>query len=331
MKFAEIVIKPLSPFGTPLKGDTIFGHFCWQVVYDPDLIEQDFQQLLDSYGREPFVVFSSAFPKLGDMKWLFPRPSLPLHYLGEEEGDCFELLKKRKDRKRQRWILVRDELKVEVPGTLLGEVEAFEMVREGIEEGEVAAISLGSRCLELAFYQSHNTINRLTFTTGENFAPYQTDNICYLPGLRLSIFVLFNENIVGLENLRVSFERIGRLGFGRDASLGLGQFLVEEVLPLYLPKQSRYLYTTSPFVPGEENIKNLWYQPFVRFGRHGGLLAGSGNPFKEPVLMAMEGAVLETEGPAVPLVGRAVCKVSKALEETVIQGYSITLPLEWEN
>ena len=35
MKLYAIVIETHSGFGTPLKGDTLFGQFCWEVAMDP--------------------------------------------------------------------------------------------------------------------------------------------------------------------------------------------------------------------------------------------------------------------------------------------------------
>ena len=29
MKTFKFTLRPLTPFGTPVAGDTLFGHFCW--------------------------------------------------------------------------------------------------------------------------------------------------------------------------------------------------------------------------------------------------------------------------------------------------------------
>ena len=64
MKLYALTIRPLSGFGTPLKGDTIFGHFCWQFAYDSTLLNGGFQSWVDKYQQQPFAVFSSAYPTL---------------------------------------------------------------------------------------------------------------------------------------------------------------------------------------------------------------------------------------------------------------------------
>jgi len=82
LKLYEIIIKPVASFGTPLKGDTIFGHFCWQLAYNPSLLNGGLEQWIACYGERPFAVFSSAWPKLRDNKESFyalKRLDLPRH------------------------------------------------------------------------------------------------------------------------------------------------------------------------------------------------------------------------------------------------------------
>ena len=66
MKTFLITIKPISGFGTSLKGDTIFGHICWQAAYDKALFGKSLGSLLSDYSSNPFVVISSAYLKLSD-------------------------------------------------------------------------------------------------------------------------------------------------------------------------------------------------------------------------------------------------------------------------
>ena len=68
MKVYEITLKPVTGFGTPLKGDTIFGHFCWQIAYDEALLGKTIDDLLSNYNSKPFAVFSSAYPKFCEGK-----------------------------------------------------------------------------------------------------------------------------------------------------------------------------------------------------------------------------------------------------------------------
>jgi len=56
VKLYEVIIKPESGFGTPLKGDTIFGHICWQTAYDKNLLEGGLDRWIDCYAERPFFV-----------------------------------------------------------------------------------------------------------------------------------------------------------------------------------------------------------------------------------------------------------------------------------
>lgn len=69
-------------------------------------------------------------------------------------------------------------------------------------------------------------------------------------------------------------------------------------------------------------------------GRHGDRLSVSGKPFKNPVIMADEGALLFPHDMAAalarPYLGAAVRGVSKIQENTVHQGYSLYIPVRLE-
>ena len=84
MKTYEITIKPLSGFGTPLKGDTIFGHICWQAAYNEILFGCSIETLLADYSTNPFLIVSSAYPISYEGTksiYMLKRPDLPLDNL----------------------------------------------------------------------------------------------------------------------------------------------------------------------------------------------------------------------------------------------------------
>ncbi|MCK5098439.1 MAG: hypothetical protein KAR45_10075, partial [Desulfobacteraceae bacterium] len=109
LEFFEITIKPLSGFGTPLKGDTLFGHFCWQTSYDPSLVEGGLDRQIELYKEQPFIIFSSAFPKvINNSKeyYALKRPEMPLSMLFKQGKSRFETRKQAKDNKKKKWMLV---------------------------------------------------------------------------------------------------------------------------------------------------------------------------------------------------------------------------------
>lgn len=77
----------------------------------------------------------------------------------------------------------------------------------------------------------------------------------------------------------------------------------------------------------------MFYSPFTRFGKHGDVLAKSSNPFKNPVIMADEGAVFIPKNNEVfrkPYVGSAIRDLSKAKTTTIAQGYAPYIPVAIE-
>ena len=344
MKLYEIIIKPLSGFGTPLKGDTIFGHFCWQAAYDTSVLRGGLDKWIACYQERPFVVFSSAWPKLldnGKFFYAFKRPDLPLSFLFPPlaEDDCKKRFEKHKDNKTMKWMRVEEDLSFTLDSMkYLTDEDLVKSSKKQITE-ETERIMREQR--HQKFYadsiQQHNTINRLTMTTGEGmFAPFTETAFFYYPETELAVFVLLDEEATDIERVCAAMENIGKFGFGRDASTGCGRFELGEHDKLSLPSvgSSNACYALSPIVPEKGIFSDQYFTPFVRFGKHGDILATSENPFKNPVLMADEGAVFIPKSRDVfqkPYIGRAVLNTSKIKEHTVVhQGYAPYLPFRLE-
>ena len=341
MKLYEIVIQPISAIGTPFKGDTIFGHFCWQVHYQPELVEGGLEFLIRLYGERPAVVFSSAFPMLEDDRYRYAlkRPDLPLSTLFPEiPGNRIRTIKERKEHKKKKWMLVEKNLTI-LPG-FAEFVDSRQLAQRILdhESEDPIGTRLHSRSprFEREYAQPHNTINRITGTTGTGeFAPYSMDCIFYPPGTRLTIFVLVDESVTDIASVRKALSLIGASGFGRDASIGLGRFEVIGDSELQFPDATgaNALYCLSPCVPQPGSYRDAYFAPFVRFGKHGDQLGVRRIPFKNPVLTADEGALfIPTEATSLEkqYFGSAVGQLSKAEPNTVAQGYSICLPLSVE-
>ena len=123
---------------------------------------------------------------------------------------------------------------------------------------------------------------------------------------------------------------IGDLGFGRDASIGLGKFHVESMEPVILaayPEPDAWL-TLAPCAPQGLGLDaaRSFYQVFTRFGRHGDVAVHTGKPFKSPVLLAQSAAALAPKTyQEQAFVGQGLGgegSLSKAIPETVHQGYA---------
>ncbi len=342
MKCFEIIIKPLSGFGTPLKGDTFLGHFCWQVRYDSDLLNGGLDKWIELYSVKPFAIFSSAYPKLTighAVKYAFRRPDLPIHYLfGGVAGDRSETLKQRKENARRKWMLVGEELHIDLAGAEYRNEQEITDMSFGELTKDMKRVMRGKnrRNLIVDFIQPHNSINRLTMTTGEDmFAPYSNPASYFYPQIELALFVLIDEDATDIERVKKALERIGNHGFGRDASTGMGRFELGETEEKTIPVMAgaNACYTLAPCVPEKGLYRDYYFAPFTRFGRHGDILATSGRPFKNPVIMADEGAVFIPSDKRVfgkPYLGRAILNLSKSEPRTVAQGYAPYLPVNME-
>lgn len=302
-------ITPLSAFGTPPKGDTLFGQLCWAVRNRHG--EARLVELLEGYSQgRPFAVVSDAFPT-GHL----PRPALPGHWFNEVKGADRKAVKKRV------WMPIEH---------LHAPVEAW------LEHCLSPNAIPGGAAAEHP--QPHNTLNRNTGTTGEGqFAPYAMNQLWFgdkdSGEIILDVHLVLDESRLASDELRELLADIGAVGFGRDASIGLGKFEVKEFDPFDLPAQANATawLTLAPCapqgLPWEEN--RCFYQPFTRFGRHGDIgVHGQGGPFKTPVLLANTGAVLTpqvgTELSAL-FTGRGLGgdgSLSKTIPGTVHQGYA---------
>ncbi len=304
-----MIIKPLTGFGSPIKGDTLFGHLCWQIYYDPNLLGKSLESLLKDYAVNPFCIVSSAFP-IVDGRVYLKKPSLPLHFLHKLSYE--ELVKQRKELKEKKYFELR------LPLPRLDEIDYVE--KPGGSEVKIEDKQV--RC----------SINRLLGTTSEGgFAPFVLPKLWYLTDL--VIFVGVRED-VNIEGIVEALRRIGKFGYGRDATAGLGKFEVircEEV-DLYAEMSDgvNAYYTLSPSLPEtNRGYQEIYYEPFIRFGRHGNILSVSKNPFKAPVVMADEGAIYIPEKfEKRAFLGRAVYGVSSVLNEAVVQAFSLVIPVE---
>ncbi|NBC47167.1 MAG: CRISPR-associated protein Csm7 [Gammaproteobacteria bacterium] len=311
-----------AAFGSPLLGDMLFGQLCWGLRNRYG--DAQLQALLDGYthGR-PFAVVADAMP----MGWL-PRPALPLSLFPKlAEVD-------RKQVKKRHWL----------PVTALGQPlpEWLALCRSDAEvladadapTGPGARARARPTALSTLHPQPHNSINRLTGTTGRSdFAPYTLMQRWYAQGADLCVRLVYDAERISAETLTELVEDIGTIGFGRDASIGLGKFAVA---PLAEPwpghgqteADANACLTLAPCAPQGLGLdaERSFYEVFTRFGRHGDQAVHQGNPFKAPVLLARTGALLTPPAvPADPFIGQGLGgqgQLSKVIPETVQQGYA---------
>ncbi len=342
MKTFEITLTPLSGFGTPLKGDTLFGYICWQAAYNEKLFGMNLETLLSDYLVNPFLIISSAFFKI-DNYYVLKRPDMPLDMLFDfNTSNKADLIAKRKELKDKRWMIVKNSSKLQTLKSadmylsdkqLLGKLT---ISKDAKTQGQIHKKDIKSFVVDYA--QPHNTISRLTGTTGEDrFTPYSVDQKVFIKDIELVIFAALRDEFRAY-SLVEALRLIGKSGFGKDASTGLGRFEVNHYKEIDLQsigaENPNACYTLAPCVPEKDAFSKIFFTPFTRFGRHGDILAKSGKPFKNPVIMADEGAVCIIKDAIVfnkPYIGKAIKGLSKVQPNTVSQGYSLYIPVKVED
>jgi CRISPR-associated protein Csm4 len=164
-----------------------------------------------------------------------------------------------------------------------------------------------------------NSINRTTFTTdGADFTPYGNLEITY--SRELWMFILVDIQIK--DKILQTLQEIGKFGFGKEANTGKGTFEIEVVQTPFKDVKSNYYMSISPTILEGQDFKNVWYEPFTRFGKFG-LDNAHENAFKKPVLMANSGAVINSDKP-LQYFGKAVNNGN--IKPSFLQGYSIAIP-----
>lgn len=293
----KVIIKPLTAFGTPIVGDTLFGQLCWAIVerYGEDKL----RQCLDGYTDGlPFMVVSDAMPA-----GYLPLPTLPSAYW--EVGDETD----RKVLKKRQWIAETD---------LAQDSKQWQQIAKADKE------LVGQE----RHLQMHNSINRETHTTsaGNQFAPYSMEQIWFTPDSEWQVYILLDESKLSIDELKTLWHDMAVVGYGRDASIGLGKFDVVSIEPTDLftqNTQGNAVMTLARSCPQGLGIDSRYsfYNVETRFGRHGNLQANAGQPFKQPILMAKTAAVFATQTSTM-WIGQGISGVSHSQPETVHQGYA---------
>ncbi len=324
METLKISIKPQGAFVTALRGDTLFGQFCWALRHTQG--ESALIQALEGYqGGSPFAVIADPLPQ-----GVIPRPACPPHLMGIDSfNNSPESAMQRKALKQKKWV---EECALAKP---LKQWQTHLM-----DETQLAQrLDLGGPLTSLTTQQTryHNSLNRKTGSTGqgEGFAPFSRQLNWYHPSLSLELYVCYNAQKIAAADVLEAIEYIGHTGYGKEASNGAGKFTLQKHAALTPAKhtQANSLLTLAPSAPQGQSWQpaHCYYKTQTHFGRHGDLAAIQGQPFKNPILLAATGAVLcPTTMPIENYCGQGLGGLSKSIVGTVHQGYAPTLAIVQE-
>ena len=301
MELLKLTITMITPFATLLKGDTLFGQACWAIreIYGNAALTN----MLSKYNADqPMLVCSDAFPA-----GYLPRPKAPASMLGFASGR----IEQRKQDKRKIWM----------PFAKLG--AALGDWQKHLVDNQQANHETEN------WNQPHNTINRLTSATGTGqFAPYSTALWQVNSSQSLDIYVLFDRESISKEQVTTVFQHMGNTGYGKKATSGLGKFELLSCVTLPTNNEATRWLTLAPSLPNEKwlDTAQCFYQPFTRFGRHGGFITHTGNVYKTPITFIDSGALITAQSPQTKAyIGQGLGgdgEISSTLPETVAQAYS---------
>lgn len=320
MKTFRVTIRFSSDSGTLLHSDTIFGHLCWIYRYqngEKALV----QNILNDYDTNPSIIVSGGFPE-----GFFPYPCLPP--VPEEAGTslfrefCPEgskenflpFLSLMKRVRKTKWI--EDVELEEIANDLTSLNLARSLLSSEIKKGckiKPAPVPKEETLVP------HNTINRATGTV-------EKEGGGFFHSLEVSTrnrsFDIYLRTTLGwsVENVSSLFSLMGQWGYGKDRSVGKGQFAVGNVSEWDLPSEGNAVIALSHFVP-DESLYDGYYALETKYGKLGGPFSQGTVAFpKTPLVMLKSGAVFRAKQTK-PFYGQSVGPIHPELRDVRQQTY----------
>ena len=289
-------ITPGSPLMTPLMSDTLFGHFCWAVLYHEGA--DYLSDLLDLYdtGNPAPILFSSAF-----LSGYLPRPAMSRlnmkktgafvrRHFGKDKKKFFEGLSKISAWHNRQLISVKQWLNLK--DNYSEEKLYEEFITEHPDENKICEIEVSVA----------KQVNRISGTVPDKSAgPFYKEKTWYYDGIVFDLYVEINDEKMNAAAEWFLTEYLPENGFGADKSSGMGNLAIvcdedfdSECFSVAAPNARVSLSLTA--FQGMERYRAA-YRLKTKFGKLGGDFAAAGTaggdpkPFKKPVLMYEPGAV----------------------------------------
>ncbi len=310
MQTYQITLSVPSGFITPWHADTVFGHLCWTAERHEGF--KNFSGaggLIDLFRAAPPFILSEGFPS-----GLLPAPiTLKRLYSRAENGqvdiDCYDLIKRAK--------------KAEY--LTIDEFHAFQKgkVPELLETGHKSFIKTTVL---------HNTISRITNTTGNQGSLYESDEK-YTASGEIQIYIKISDGFE--DDVRLLFEKFSQGSFGAKKSTGKGAFSVKSFEPYHefdlmqdenpSSKTVSGFVTLSHFVPAKDDPTEGAYRTMIKYGKLGDDKTFCGQPFKKPLIMLRPGAVFYTDN-VLHYYGTLLEDISDADPSVVQYAFAFSVP-----
>lgn len=365
MQWYEIKLKVHTALGTRLSADTLFGHLCWALRCHQG--ESALTGFLKAYADgNPPLIFSDPFP---DGFWplpVLPRPnskqqkelekkiqeqspadldkrfnstsgsgekskksqyrqcSIIKRMLDEKHDkpsftDAFDLLK---------WLSELNWLPDEALAAVINRVSTADIWNYFIQNG------CGRPKLPQETISAHNTINRLTGTTGDRGSFFFTRRLDIDPSEPPVFRMLAASGQFSSREIQDLLCKALEAGYGKYKSRGCGKVGVESIEPAALPKavKPNAVLLLASCVPAADDPTTGFWKLNTKFGKLGGDWAvgahpsGRHNVHKKPLTMLTAGTVLKIAAPK-SYYGQIVEKAHPDFEEICHYAIAPALPI----
>jgi CRISPR-associated protein Csm4 len=295
MNCLKIEIEPISSFVTKIESDTLFGVFCWNLLYKYG--ENRLIELLKKFNEEPFIVFSNAF--FADK---LPKPYLKPVRLNDK--NIKDIKKTVLLNKIDFMGLLKDNRNKDIA---LTSTQINDLIRKRLEEKQTFKTSGTKGYIEENIESTNkiiqkNYIDRLGDCSNNKL--FAVEETFYSKNIKLNVFIKYSDLITKGEIEEV-FKLIAVNGFGKDKSTGKGKFdflIIEEFeeKELLSPPDNIDKYwimsLSNGYIKDIDNnalIKYKFIQSHVKFPKMGGTAANSDVPFKNPVVLITPGSTFK--------------------------------------
>lgn len=244
-----VYIKPKSVF-PELHSDTLFGAM---VVAMKDLFPSNFEDMLDKFksNNPPFIV-SSTFPFLendGKKVRFYPKVVFDDKNIGAVNRDVFKKFKKIE--------FLQEDIFFKI---LKGDLSSADILNNYDNYNNIGNL-LMNEDLEIKKYSNtiiipNNSVNRLDNSTNI----FYSEGKNYKKGCGVFFFIkIFDKDYEPI--IESIFRLLKDRGFGRDISVGKGQFdyeIIKEDLDDFINiEKSNKFITLSRFIPTDKNLENI--------------------------------------------------------------------------
>ncbi len=281
MKLLKAKLKPETAFSSLLQSDTLFGEFCWHFKFLYG--EEELKKLLESFDKNPSIVFSDMFPS----NFLpFPALFFKENPIKEKNTDLYKSFKKfKKIRYIERDFLLNVTKKLSAQllfdSFLKGELPYFQAINK-----EKKLVGTAEHI--------HVEIDRLTGTSKEGILYSKT--YTYL-NTSIDVYIAYNPKIISPDKIADVLYFMGIDGVGAEKSTGKGKFSIENIeeFTFPYPDDANGFFSLSTGVPKSDEVRESYGKFFTKFPKHGVEIytEKESNIFKNPVILMKSGSLFK--------------------------------------